>query len=91
MVEQTTTGQPVAIGAIGAMLVGSIIYVDGLERPGAQMRRGQCVGKFQYGGSTVVTLHPRGDVELDRDLVRNSTEQNCETLVRVGWRIGASR
>ncbi|KAK7986903.1 phosphatidylserine decarboxylase-domain-containing protein [Apiospora saccharicola] len=90
MVEQAGTGRPVAIIAIGAMLVGSIIYVDGLEQPGAQMRRGQCVGKFQYGGSTVVTLHPRGDLELDQDLVRNSTEQNCETLVRVGWRIGAS-
>ncbi|KAK8850798.1 Phosphatidylserine decarboxylase proenzyme 2 [Apiospora arundinis] len=89
MVEQAGTGRPVAIVAIGAMLVGSVIYVDGLEQPGAQMRRGQCVGKFQYGGSTVVTLHPRDDVALDQDLVRNSIEQNCETLVKVGWRIGA--
>lgn len=83
------TGSPVAIIAVGAMLVGSIVYEDGLDQPGAEIRRGQCLGAFKYGGSTVIVLYPKGEVVLDDDLVKNSTEQQCETLVKVGWRVGA--
>lgn len=88
MVERSGTKAPVAIIAVGAMLVGSIKYNPGVEVE-AQIERGQCLGAFLYGGSTVIVLYPKGEVELDQDLVRNSTEQNCETLVKVGWRIGA--
>lgn len=86
-VERSSTGSPVAIVAVGAMLVGSIEYVDGVE-VGAQIRRGQCLGKFLYGGSTVIVLYPKGEVVLDEDLVRNSCERGMETVVKVGWRTG---
>lgn len=86
-VGRSSTGSPVAIVAVGAMLVGSIKYVDGVEE-GAQIRRGQCLGAFYYGGSTVIVVYPPGEVTLDDDLVRNSTEEKCETLVKVGWRTG---
>jgi phosphatidylserine decarboxylase len=99
----------VAIIAVGAMLVGSILYNPGIS-PGREIRRGECLGAFRYGGSTVIVLFPRGQVVLDEDLVRNSTgggvggggddagdgqsgqggEGACETLVKVGWRVGAS-
>ena len=42
-VERSSTGSPIAIVAVGAMLVGSIKYVQGVEI-GAQVRRGQCLG-----------------------------------------------
>ena len=91
------------------MLVGSILYNPGIT-PGKEIRRGECLGAFRYGGSTVIVLFPRGQVVLDEDLVRNSTgggvggggddagdgqsgqggEGACETLVKVGWRVGAS-
>ena len=71
------------------MLVGSIKYVNGVEQVGASVRRGQCLGAFAYGGSTVIVLYPRGEIKLDDDLLRNSAEENCETLMRVGWRVGA--
>jgi phosphatidylserine decarboxylase len=87
MVERTATGSPIAIVAVGAMLVGSIKYVDGVE-VGAQIRRGQCLGAFYYGGSTVLVLYPPGEVVLDEDLVRNSTSVNIETYMKVGWRTG---
>ena len=88
MVVDSKAG-PIAIVAIGAMLVGSIKYVNGVERPGTEISRGQCLGAFYYGGSTVVILYPQGAAVLDEDLVRNSTdEQPCETLVKVGERIG---
>lgn len=76
----------IAVIAVGAMLVGSIKYDPGVE-VGAEIKRGQCLGAFYYGGSTVIVLSPPGEVVLDSDLVANSTEQRCETFVRVGWRI----
>ncbi|KUI55405.1 Phosphatidylserine decarboxylase proenzyme 3 [Cytospora mali] len=88
VMRRTATGAPVVVVAVGAMLVGSIKYNPGIE-VGAEVKRGQCLGAFYYGGSTVITLYPKGEVTLDEDLVRNSTEQKCETLVNVGWRVGA--
>lgn len=41
-----------------------------------------------YGGSTVIVLYPPGEVVLDEDLVKNSTELRMETLMKVGWRTG---
>jgi phosphatidylserine decarboxylase len=87
--ERSSTGSPIAIVAVGAMLVGSIKYVNGVDTIGAQVRRGQCLGAFYYGGSTVIVLYPPGEVVLDEDLVRNSTGHKLETLMRVGWRTGA--
>jgi phosphatidylserine decarboxylase len=86
--ERSSTGSPVAIVAVGAMLVGSIKYVGGVDTIGAQVRRGQCLGAFYYGGSTVIVVYPPGEVVLDEDLVRNSTGHNMETLMKVGWRTG---
>ena len=45
MMERSSTGAPVGIVAVGAMLVGSIRYVDGVV-VGAQVKRGQCLGAF---------------------------------------------
>ena len=78
---------PIVVVAVGAMLVGSIKYNPGIQ-PGAEIKRGDCLGAFQYGGSTVIVLCPKGQVVPDKDLVENSTQQRCETLVQVGWRIG---
>lgn len=86
--RRSATGSPIAIVAVGAMLVGSIQYAEGVEQVGTEVRRGQMLGAFRYGGSTVIVLYPRGEVTLDEDLVKNSTEQSCETLMRVGWRTG---
>ncbi|TVY65582.1 Phosphatidylserine decarboxylase proenzyme, partial [Lachnellula suecica] len=87
-VQRSSTGAPIAIIAVGAMLVGSIKYVDGVDAVGAQIRRGQCLGAFYYGGSTVIVLYPRGEIALDQDLVHNSTQLGMETYMKVGWRVG---
>lgn len=87
--KRKTTGNPVAIIAVGAMLVGSIVYHGGVDKPGAEIRRGECLGSFRYGGSTVIVVFPKGEVALDGDLVKNSTDDKCETLMQVAWRIGA--
>lgn len=87
-VQRSTTGSPVVIVAVGAMLVGSIKYNPGIQ-VGAEFQRGQCLGAFYYGGSTVIVVYPCGEVILDKDLVKNSTEQRSETMMKVGWRTGA--
>ena len=87
MIVKRPSGSSVAIIAVGAMLVGSIRYNPGIKE-GVEIRRGQCLGAFLYGGSTVITLYPKDQVKLDEDLVKNSTEQKCETFVKVGWHVG---
>ena len=89
LLKRSSTGSPIAIIAVGAMLVGSINYVDGATQVGTPIRRGQCLGAFAYGGSTVIVLYPRGEIDVDSDLIKNSTEESCETMMRVGWRVGA--
>jgi phosphatidylserine decarboxylase len=86
--ERSSTGAPIAIVAVGAMLVGSIKYVHGVDASGTQVKRGQCLGAFYYGGSTVIVLYPPGEVVLDQDLVENSTTHKIETYMKVGWRTG---
>lgn len=93
LLQPSQSKAAVAVVAVGAMLVGSIRYDDGIQQ-GAEVERGQCLGGFYYGGSTVIVVFGPGEVELDGDLVRNSEGkgadegQACETLVRVGERIG---
>ncbi len=90
MIIRRPSGAHIAVIAVGAMLVGSIKYNEGVKE-GAEIHRGQCLGAFYYGGSTVISMYPEGSVDLDGDLVRNSTEQKCETYVQVGWRVGIER
>ncbi|EXJ60359.1 hypothetical protein A1O7_04511 [Cladophialophora yegresii CBS 114405] len=89
VMHRPVTGNKVAVVAVGAMLVGSIKWNPGMEEPGTTMKRGDCQGAFQYGGSTVIVVYPKGEVVLDEDLVRNSCDHQCETIVKVGWRVGA--
>ncbi|KAJ7577445.1 phosphatidylserine decarboxylase-domain-containing protein [Mycena floridula] len=79
------TGKRIAFIAIGAMLVGSIVWTGGAA-PG-EVKRGDELGYFKYGGSTVIALLPPGIVEFDKDLLKNS-EEPVETLVKVGMSIG---
>jgi len=90
VLDRAATRAPVAVVAVGAMLVGSIKYVDGVGEVGTTVKRGQCMGAFYYGGSTVINIYPAGEVLLDEDLVTNSCTHRCETYVKVGWRVGKS-
>ncbi|EKM53521.1 uncharacterized protein PHACADRAFT_259940 [Phanerochaete carnosa HHB-10118-sp] len=80
------TGSPIAFVAIGAMLVGSIVWTKG-SKQGETVKRGEELGYFAYGGSTVVVLFPKGLMEFDSDLVANS-EKPIETLMKVGYSVG---
>ncbi|CAG8568466.1 11126_t:CDS:2, partial [Racocetra persica] len=70
--------------AIGALLVGSIKYT---VKEGDQVFKGDELGHFAYGGSTIICLWPKGEIKFDNDLVSNSMA-SIETLVKVGMRLG---
>ncbi|KAG9309536.1 phosphatidylserine decarboxylase-domain-containing protein [Chiua virens] len=91
--KHTPSGKPVAFVAIGALLVGSIIWT---AEENASIRRGEELGYFAYGGSTVVVLFPRDFATFDDDLVQRSAplesadgkNRAIETLVKVGYSLG---
>jgi hypothetical protein len=62
---------PVAFVAIGALLVGSVNWS---KKPGESVRKGDDLGWFAYGGSTVVCVFPQQEagIRWDDDLYRAS-------------------
>lgn len=74
----------VYVVAIGAMMVGSVLLS---VTEGQRIARGDELGYFQFGGSTLVLLVESKAVRLDADLLANS-DACIETLVQVGMRIG---
>ncbi|KAH3767558.1 Phosphatidylserine decarboxylase proenzyme 2 precursor [Pelomyxa schiedti] len=72
--------------SVGATLVGSIQWT---KNPGDHVHKGEEIGYFAFGGSTIVLLFQKGKISLDSDLLNNSLAP-IETLVSVGNRIGES-
>ncbi|CAO3587773.1 unnamed protein product [Absidia cylindrospora] len=79
--------RPFAVVAVGALLVGSIVLTNA-EMNGASLAKGEEMGYFQYGGSTVICVFPKDTVVWDEDVVKTSAS-SFETYVRMGERIGA--
>jgi phosphatidylserine decarboxylase len=80
----------VEVVLVGAMMVGSIIITAKLNE---EIKKGQEVGYFKFGGSTVVLVfqseNDESKIEWDGDLVSNSNKK-LETLVKVGMSVGHS-
>ena len=71
---------------VGALLVGRIVNLH--EK--ASISKGQEKGYFEFGGSTVVLLFKAGTIEIDEDILKNSSE-DFETVVKYGEKIGTKR
>jgi len=76
----------VAFVSVGALLVGSIV-LTGANKVGNKLAKGDEVGYFAFGGSTVITVFQKGKVQWDDDLIKNSNS-SLETLVRQGEHVG---
>lgn len=86
--RQVTCLSASAFGAVmlvevGALLVGAI---ERTRAPGP-VDKGEELGTFHFGGSTVVVVADAARLTLDQDLLDNS-ERGLETLVRMGTRVG---
>ncbi|MCB2220352.1 MAG: phosphatidylserine decarboxylase [Bacteroidetes bacterium] len=76
----------VIMAEVGATMVGSIEQTY----TGDFVKKGEEKGYFKFGGSTVVLLFEKNQIQLDDDLLRN-TQNGYETSVKVGERIGISK
>lgn len=85
-IDSPQFGRVMAV-CVGAMMVGSIRTV---VHEGQGVSRGDELGYFAFGGSTIVMLFEKGMVEWDEDLLING-RASLETLVRVGMGIGRCR
>lgn len=74
----------VLIAPVGAAMVGSIIST---YPPKAPIQKGEEMGYFAFGGSSIVLLVDRQKLTIDPDLLEN-TRKGYETFVRVGETIG---
>ncbi|KAK4176169.1 phosphatidylserine decarboxylase-domain-containing protein [Triangularia setosa] len=74
----------VMVICIGAMMVGSTVIT---KKEGEEVKRGDELGYFKFGGSTLVVLFESGRMVFDDDLVDNSNTA-LETLIRVGMSVG---
>lgn len=70
--------------AVGAMMVGSTVLTVG---EGDEVKRGDEVGYFKFGGSTIILLFESKYFQFDSDLINNSLART-ETLIRVGQSVG---
>jgi len=69
---------------VGAMDVGSIVRT---HPSGADIKRGDEVGYFQYGGSTIVLVFPKDAIEPNEDIVTLS-KYGQEYHIKMGESIG---
>jgi phosphatidylserine decarboxylase len=68
---------------VGATMVGSIIQTHTDER----FNKADEKGYFKFGGSTIIMLFEKGKLQIDNDLLENSSK-GLETSVLMGERVG---
>lgn len=69
---------------VGATMVGTIIET---YQPNSKVQTGDEMGYFAFGGSTVVVLVNKDQIQIDQDLLIN-TQNKIETFVKMGETIG---
>lgn len=74
----------ILIAPVGATMVGSIIET---YTPNLPIKKGEEMGYFAFGGSTIVLLVDKSKIKIDKDILTN-TKNRIETGVLMGEKIG---
>lgn len=74
----------IIIAPVGATMVGSILET---YTPNQKVNKGDEMGYFAFGGSTIVMLIAKNNLKIDADILEN-TKNNMETFVQMGEKIG---
>lgn len=74
----------ILLAPVGATMVGSILST---YTPNTAIKKGDEMGYFAFGGSTVVILIDKNKIKIDNDILEN-TKNNIETFVKMGEKIG---
>ena len=77
----------VLIVPVGATMVGSMVNT---YQPNQKVEKGQEMGYFAFGGSTIVLIFDAQSFEIDADLLKN-TQNKMETYVKMGETIAKPR
>lgn len=83
-VLETEKQGDILIAPVGATMVGSIIST---YQPNQQVNKGDEMGYFAFGGSTIVLLVDSEKFKIDSDIIEN-TKKHLETYVQMGEKIG---
>lgn len=67
-------------------MVGSIVFT---KKVNEEVKKGDELGYFAFGGSTIIVLFQHNIIKFDADLIANSLKP-IETLIRMGDSIGSS-
>lgn len=81
---ETENEGEILIIPVGATMVGSL---NSTYQANATIDKGEEMGYFAFGGSTVVLLFDSNKFKLDEDLIQN-TQNELETYVKMGAKIG---
>lgn len=84
MTLSTENKGDILLAPVGATMVGTIVET---YTPNTEIKKGDEMGYFAFGGSTVVMLVNTNHFTIDADLLTN-TKKNIETAVVMGERIG---
>ncbi|KAI5462814.1 phosphatidylserine decarboxylase-domain-containing protein [Mariannaea sp. PMI_226] len=87
LVIETPEFGDVLFVAIGATNVGSVVIHEKFQKIGAEIRKGDEIGHFQFGGSSIVVVFEEGLVKFDDDLTRLS-RRRIQVAVEVGMSLG---
>ena len=74
----------ILISPVGATMVGSIIET---YKPNSAVNKGDEMGYFAFGGSSVLMLIDKDKVRIDADILEN-TKKGLETSIFLGEKIG---
>lgn len=72
------------IAPVGATMVGAIIETFTAN---SEVKKGDEMGYFAFGGSTIVVLIDKEKISIDKDILEN-TKNSIETAVKMGEKIG---
>jgi len=87
VVIETSDFGSVLFVAIGATDVGSVQIHDKFQQPGNEVAKGEELGIFQFGASSIIVAFESGRIRFDTDLVELS-KQCIQTAVEVGMSLG---
>ncbi|KAK6500938.1 hypothetical protein TWF506_003696 [Arthrobotrys conoides] len=73
--------------AIGASDVGTVNFNEDVRIPGRKIRKGQEIGRFEFGGSSILVVFQKGRIVFDEDLLNLSNER-IMVDVEVGMSLG---
>lgn len=75
----------IIIAPVGATMVGSIYNTF---TPETKIEKGEEMGYFAFGGSTIVMIVDSDKIKIDQDILEN-TQNKLETAVQMGEKIGS--